>query len=414
MAGGQSQSSATAQRLTNQKLYTTKCRERLLAPAADFGVYRHPVPVLRIVPADPVFAVVLVNLGGAYGSGEVDQVYVLMPWSDVLELHPRGPVELHGLQNILALVAHKLHPQARLLEDVAYGRVIGELVLFYVSAGREPHVEFAVTVEENLALPRHEDRDREVPSRMLSLHEVDYKGEPFGSGITECSRSEDKISRRRATGRRGDRMSRLPAGTFRRYDETPDEEFYKTPRLVTHIDDRAIAAVTQLYRELFPAGGAILDLMSSWISHLPEEVCYRRVVGLGMNEEELKRNPRLDEYVVQNLNRNPELPFGEAEFDGVGICVSIDYLTRPVAVLREVGRVLKVGSPIVITFSNRCFPDKAVAIWLQLDDQGHVRLVEEYLREASNFENIRSLDRNPRRIFSDPLYAVIGESMGPV
>ena len=208
-------------------------------------------------------------------------------------------------------------------------------------------------------------------------------------------------------------MSRLPAGAFRRFDETPDEEFYEAPRIVTHIDDRAVAAVTQLYREHFPPGGAILDLMSSWVSHLPPEVTYRRVVGLGMNEVELKENPRLDAYVIQDLNRNPTLPFGDGEFDGVGCCVSIDYLTRPAEVMREVGRVLKVGSPTVISFSNRCFPTKVVAIWHQLDDRGHMRLVEGYLVEAGNFENIRGLDRSPRRMFSDPLYAVIGESTGP-
>src|SRR3712207_4953202 len=208
-------------------------------------------------------------------------------------------------------------------------------------------------------------------------------------------------------------MSSLPNEAFRRYDETPDEEFYKTPRLVTHIDDRAIAAVTQLYRELFPPGGEILDLMSSWVSHLPPEVAYHRVIGLGMNEAELRRNERLDAYVVQNLNANPRLPFGDAEFDGCGICVSIDYLTRPIEVLREVGRVLNVGSPVVITFSNRCFPSKAVNIWHQLDDKGRMRLVERYFREAGNFENVHSLDRSPRRLFTDPLYAVIGESAGP-
>jgi SAM-dependent methyltransferase len=205
----------------------------------------------------------------------------------------------------------------------------------------------------------------------------------------------------------------LPEEAFRRYDESPDEEFYLLPRFVTHIDDRAIAAVTQLYRELFPPGGEILDLMSSWISHLPPEVRYRRVVGLGMNEAELRRNERLDSYVVQNLNTNPLLPFGDAEFDGVGICVSIDYLTRPVEVLREVGRVLKIGAPTIISISNRCFPTKAVNIWHQLDDKGHMRLVERYLREAGNFEDVHSLDRSPRRLFTDPLYAVVGRSTGP-
>jgi SAM-dependent methyltransferase len=207
-------------------------------------------------------------------------------------------------------------------------------------------------------------------------------------------------------------MSSLPPDAFRRYDETPDEEFYKTSRLVTHIDDKAIAAVTQLYREFFPPGGEILDLMSSWISHLPPEIEYRRVFGLGMNEVELRRNERLDAYLVQNLNTNPRLPFGDAEFDGVGICVSIDYLTRPIEVLREVGRVLRVGGPTIISFSNRCFPSKAVAIWHQLDERGHMRLVERYLEEAGNFDNIRSLERSSRRMFSDPLYAVIGESTG--
>ena len=207
-------------------------------------------------------------------------------------------------------------------------------------------------------------------------------------------------------------MPELPGGAFGRMDETPDEEFYRTPRLVTHIDDRAIAAVTQLYREFFPASGEVLDLMSSWISHLPPEVEYGRVIGLGMNETELRRNERLDSYVVRNLNENPVLPFGDAEFDGCGICVSIDYLTRPVEVLREVGRVLKAGSPVVITFSNRCFPTKAVAVWHQLDDRGHVGLVEGYLEEAGNFREVQGLDRSPRRMFSDPLYAVVGRSAG--
>jgi SAM-dependent methyltransferase len=208
-------------------------------------------------------------------------------------------------------------------------------------------------------------------------------------------------------------LAQYPEEAFRRTDEAPDEEFYRTPRLVTHIDDRAIAAVTQLYRELFPSDGEILDLMSSWVSHLPPEVTYRRVIGLGMNDVELRRNERLESYVVQNLNTHHRLPFGNGEFDGAGICVSIDYLTRPVEVLREVGRVLKVGAPVSITFSNRCFLTKAVEIWHRLDDAGHMRLVEGYLQEAGNFRDIHSLDRSPDHLFSDPLYAVVGRSTGP-
>ena len=173
-------------------------------------------------------------------------------------------------------------------------------------------------------------------------------------------------------------MHDLPPGAFDRADEAPDALFYRTARLVTHLDDRAIGAVTQLYREYFPPDGAILDLMSSWVSHLPPEVRYHRVVGVGMNRQEMAANPRLDEYHVQDLNQRPQLPFADGTFDAAGLCVSIQYLTRPVQVLREVGRVLRPGAPLVITFSNRCFPTKAVAIWLALDDAGHGHLVERY------------------------------------
>ncbi|WP_230471252.1 hypothetical protein [Hymenobacter jejuensis] len=126
----------------------------------------------------------------------------------------------------------------------------------------------------------------------------------------------------------------FPREAFRRQDETPDAQFYHFPRFVTHIDEGAIAAVTQLYRDYLPAGGVLLDLMSSWVSHLPAEIAYSRVVGLGMNEQELRANPRLADYVVQDLNQNPQLPFESAAFDGTMICVSIDYLTKPVEVLR--------------------------------------------------------------------------------
>ncbi len=199
----------------------------------------------------------------------------------------------------------------------------------------------------------------------------------------------------------------FPPEAFLRQDETPDEQFYEYPRFVAHIDDGAIAAVTQLYREYFAPNSAILDLMSSWISHLPNDVVYRRVVGLGMNREELSRNKQLTSFIVQNLNTTPTLPFSDEEFDGAGCCVSIDYLTNPVAVLREVGRVLKPNAPFVVTFSNRCFPTKAIAAWLYTSDEDHLHLVAAFFRAAGNWTDIELLNRSPKR--GDPLYAVVAK-----
>lgn len=202
-------------------------------------------------------------------------------------------------------------------------------------------------------------------------------------------------------------LTPLPADAFKRYDESPDEIFYETPRLVTHIDDAAIEAVTRLYREFLPDGGTILDLMSSWVSHLPGDIVYERVVGLGMNADELNSNPRLDEWVVQNLNADPCLPFPDATFDGGGLCVSIDYLSNPVAVLRDTARTFKPGAPLVITFSNRCFPTKAIAAWHALDDKGRMALVARFFLEAG-WEHVEAFDRSPKGALArDPLFAVV-------
>ncbi len=198
----------------------------------------------------------------------------------------------------------------------------------------------------------------------------------------------------------------FPTNIFRRADESADERFYDSPRFVTHIDDRAISAVTALYREFFPANGAILDLMSSYVSHLPPDVNYSRVAGLGMNRAELEANVRLTEMVVQNLNADGKLPFETDEFDGAAICVSVQYLTEPIAVFREISRVLKKGAPLVITFSNRCFPTKAVFAWSALDDNGHIELVGEYFARSESFSRVEIRKHQPRA--GDPLFAVVG------
>ena len=203
----------------------------------------------------------------------------------------------------------------------------------------------------------------------------------------------------------------LRAEHFRRYDETDDTNFYNEPRLVTHIDDAAIAAATGFYREVMPAGGRILDLMSSWVSHLPEDVEYEAVAGLGMNAVELDANARLAERVVQDLNARPVLPWGDATFDGVVVTVSIQYLTNPVEVFAEVGRVLKPGAPFAITYSNRCFPTKAVAIWQMLGDREHADLIGLYFRLSGKFGETQAFDLSPAPGVSDPLFAVVGRRL---
>jgi len=196
-----------------------------------------------------------------------------------------------------------------------------------------------------------------------------------------------------------------PETAFRRADESADEKFYDFARFVAHIDERAIEIVSELYRDFFPPNGAILDLMSSWISHLPNDVTYRRVAGLGMNAEELSANPRLTETIVQNLNADSRLPFGANEFDGAAICVSVQYLIEPVAVFGEIARVLKTGAPLVVTFSNRCFPMKAVYAWNRLGDEGHVELVSEYFAQTESFGEIQVRRHLPPN--SDPLFGVV-------
>lgn len=206
-----------------------------------------------------------------------------------------------------------------------------------------------------------------------------------------------------------DHLLRRDREVFRRSDEGPDALFYLVPRFVQHIDEAALGAVTELYREYFPVSGTVLDLMSSWDSHLPPEAGYDHVVGVGMNAAELAANPRLDEYRVHDLNRRPVLPYADDTFDGCGCCVSVDYLTQPVEVLRDVGRVLRRGAPLVVTFSNRCFPTKAVAIWHALDDQGHLDFVAGLLDRTGAFAPAEAFDRTPAG-GRDPLFAVIARA----
>ncbi|PZC49714.1 MAG: Ubiquinone/menaquinone biosynthesis C-methylase UbiE [Chloroflexi bacterium] len=201
-------------------------------------------------------------------------------------------------------------------------------------------------------------------------------------------------------------------GHFQRVDESDDALFYREARLVTHIDDGAIAALRAHYATIFPAQSAVLDLMSSWVSHFPADFRPGRAAGLGMNAAELDANPALTERATQDLNRAPTLPYSDASFDVVTIAVSVQYLTQPVAVFGEIQRVLRPGGICAVSFSNRCFPTKAVALWSAMNDAGHAQIVEAYFTQAGGFDAAESL-RLPTDVGADPMFVVQARRPAP-
>jgi SAM-dependent methyltransferase len=193
-----------------------------------------------------------------------------------------------------------------------------------------------------------------------------------------------------------------PGGFFARGDETDDAEFYAYPRYVTHIDDGAIDAVGALYEEL-QLRDAVLDLMSSWVSHF--RVAPGQLTVLGMNAAELAANPQARAWVVHDLNADPSLPFDDDTFDDATCCVSVDYLTRPVEVFRDLARIVRSGGVFVCTFSNRLFPTKAIRGWLHSDSGTHRQIVADYFTAAGGYDApiSRQCTTPPG---GDPLFAV--------
>jgi SAM-dependent methyltransferase len=195
----------------------------------------------------------------------------------------------------------------------------------------------------------------------------------------------------------------LPPEFFARLDEDDDARFYAMPRLVTHIDDAAIAAVGALYEEL-GLGGEVLDLMGSWVSHFRSKP--DRLTVLGMNPEELAANPMADVAVCHDLNAEPVVPFDDRSFDAVVCCVSIDYLSHPLDVFGDVARVLRPGGLFVTTFSNRLFPTKAVRGWLYATDAQRCDIVRRYFAAGGGFDEPHVERRTPPDHRGDPLFAV--------
>ena len=189
----------------------------------------------------------------------------------------------------------------------------------------------------------------------------------------------------------------------RKRDDRPDGTFYDAPRYVTHADDAFLDRLTALYASVIEPGDRVLDAMSSWVSHLPDAE-YDRVVGHGLNEAELAENDRLDEFVVSDLNADQSLPFADGAFDVVCCALSVQYLQYPGPTFAEFARVLAPGGTIVVSFSNRMFPTKAVRAWRAASMSERADLVERYL-DAGGFATV---DRIAERPGADPFYAVVG------
>lgn len=203
-------------------------------------------------------------------------------------------------------------------------------------------------------------------------------------------------------------------------DPSNDNEFYSVPRFVTHVDEGFIDQLTELYRERLQPDTRILDLMSSWVSHLPEEIEFAHVEGHGMNYEELQKNTRLDNYFVQNLNQNPQIPLKNEDFDAVLITVSVQYLQYPEAIFAEIYRILNPGGIVIVSFSNRMFYQKAIAAWRDSTETSRVSLVKQYIKSIPGFSEPEIISRQSSvpnflamlgLVGADPFYAVIAEKI---
>lgn len=201
----------------------------------------------------------------------------------------------------------------------------------------------------------------------------------------------------------------FPPEAFRRQDEQDDRDFYATPRLVYHIDEGAVRALTNYYKENIPAGSSILDICSSWVSHYPADFpeTMERISATGMNALELQANRQLDDFQPKNLNIEPKLPYDDESFDVVTCVVSVDYLIHPLEIFKEVRRVLRPGGKFILSQSNRCFPTKAIAMWLGMSDLQHCLVIGAYFHYSGGWSGARAFDVSPQGPnTNDPFFIV--------
>ncbi|XP_039133845.1 uncharacterized protein LOC120270843 [Dioscorea cayenensis subsp. rotundata] len=241
-----------------------------------------------------------------------------------------------------------------------------------------------------------------LPRTHTNLPCISHSPLPRISSSLETNNPKQQASTSTPTPGKIKRLVLSPEGRTK-LNRSPDRDFYSFPRFVTHVDDGFISTLTDVYRERLKPGWEILDLMSSWVSHLPKEVEYKRVVGHGMNAMELARNNRLEYFFVKDLNLEQRLPLEDSSFDAVLCTVSIQYLQCPEKVYAEVFRVLKPGGVFIISFSNRLFYEKAISAWRDGTSYSRVQLVIQYFQCVDGFTQPEVIKRLPANVDTSPL-----------
>ncbi|NWF98199.1 MAG: class I SAM-dependent methyltransferase [Nitrospirae bacterium] len=287
--------------------------------------------------------------------------------------------------------------------------------------GNQEPFRCAVSNETNIIVDFNHPLSGKEPALTIFIHEIRKKSGETGG---ECTDWIDTVIK--GPGMQA-RWNNIPTDFFKdnpfsRADENNDILFYENPRFVSHVDKMARTIISGIYGNILKDGMKVLDLMSSWQSHMPGHVNLDSLTGIGLNKEEMELNFQLNEHIVHNLNLNPVLPFNNNEFDAVVCSLSIEYLIKPFEVFEEVARVLKPDGYFVITFSNRWFPPKVIRIWTEIYEFERMGLVLEYFINCNKFKDLhtysmRGLPRPfddkyfPEFPFSDPVYSVWGKKL---
>tara|TARA_Y100001968_G_scaffold171110_1_gene156519 strand:+ start:568 stop:1233 length:666 start_codon:yes stop_codon:yes gene_type:complete len=200
-------------------------------------------------------------------------------------------------------------------------------------------------------------------------------------------------------------------------DKNDDQIFYQHPRYVHHLSPSFRDRLTNLYSNYLCNHHVILDLMSSWVSHLPVNIKFKKVIGHGLNESELRSNNRLDSYWVQDLNKTQEMPLEDSSIDIGLIVAGWQYLQYPEKVSLELSRIIKEDSLLIISFTNRAFWTKSPNIWTNSSEEERIEYLNNILSNNRwRVEKIFNEKTYDNKLFgfyssaSDPFFSVIARN----